>query len=175
MRAAITPPDLHDSIRQEFLMSDRTNNLDTGRLPALTGKIVAAYVAHNKLGPEGLPALIVQVHQALSTAGSPPIGPIEEKQQPAVPVRKSVMPDHIICLEDGRKFKTLRRHLQTVYGMTPQQYRQKWGLPSDYPMVAPAYASRRSELARQIGFGRKPGDGPAVTKLPPRRAKGLKG
>jgi len=154
-------------------MSDNPASSDPGRLSKLAGGIVAAYVAHNKTTAEALPALITQVYQALSTVGPASAEPAE-KPQPAVPVRKSVTPDFIICLEDGKKLKTLKRHLQTAYHMTPQQYRDRWGLPSDYPMVAPNYATRRSEMARQIGLGRKPKQATPVTKLPARRARGAK-
>ena len=122
----------------------------------LATDIVSAYVAHNAIPAGDLPALIKTIHTALDrmTAGVKP-EPVVEPQQPAVPVRKSVTDDYIVCLEDGRKFKSLKRHLQSAYGLSPDQYRAKWGLSRDYPMVAPAYATKRSELARKIGLGRK--------------------
>ncbi len=158
-------------------MSESTAAPEASKLSVLTTQIVSAYVAGNKVASDALPGLIEQVHRALASAASAGAAPVAEKQQPAVPARKSVFADYIICLEDGLKLKMLKRHLQNTYGLTPQQYREKWGLPSDYPMVAPAYASRRSELAKQIGLGRKPaGDGAVkVSKLPARKAKGAKG
>ncbi len=116
-------------------------------------KIVSAYVSNNNLPSGELPDLIMTVHEALKSpdpaASSPP--------EPAVPIKRSVKPDYVICLEDGKKLKMLKRHLRTAYNMSPDEYRQKWGLPSDYPMVAPEYAVRRSELAKKIGLGRKKG------------------
>lgn len=119
----------------------------------LAAQIVSAYVANNEFAAEGLPALIRDVYSALETAGR--AVPEPEKLQPAVPVKRSVFPDYIVCLEDGKKLKMLKRHLQSAYGMTPEQYRERWNLPADYPMVAPNYAERRSTLAREIGLGRK--------------------
>ena len=124
----------------------------------LTAQIVSAHVSNNSVSSEALPDLIRHVHQALSGVGQPAAEP--EKLQPAVPVKRSVFPDYIVCLEDGKKLKMLKRHLQSAYGMTPDQYRERWGLPPDYPMVAPNYAERRSALARQIGLGRKDGGRP---------------
>ncbi len=123
-------------------------------LVQLTADIVSAYVSNNKVGSEELGKLIEEVHSALKRA---PAGktPEPEPLVPAVPIRKSVTPDYIISLEDGRKFKSLKRHLQGTYGMTPDQYRAKWGLPRDYPMVAPNYAKARSDLAKRMGLGRK--------------------
>ena len=122
----------------------------------LTTEIVSAYVAHNAVPTSDLQTLIKTVHAALDRMQSGPAPePVVEAQQPAVPIKKSVTEDFIVCLEDGRKFKSLKRHLQSAYGLSPDQYRAKWGLPRDYPMVAPAYASKRSELARKIGLGRK--------------------
>ena len=130
----------------------------------LTAQIVAAHVSNNSVPAEALPSLIRQVHEALSGAGQPVAEP--EKLQPAVPVKRSVFPDYIVCLEDGKKLKMLKRHLQSAYAMTPDQYRERWGLPADYPMVAPNYAERRSALARQIGLGRKDGGRPAANDEP---------
>jgi predicted transcriptional regulator len=122
----------------------------------LTAQIVSAHVAKNQVAPAGLPALIEQVYAALKTAGhEPPPVPVE-KQVPFVPAKRSIFPDYIICLEDGRKLKTLKRHLRSTFGLSPEQYREKWGLPADYPMVAPNYAEHRSRLAKQLGLGRKP-------------------
>ena len=119
----------------------------------LTAQIVSAHVSNNATGAEALPALIQDVYRTLAGVGKEQVVP--EKQAPAVPVRKSVFPDHIICLEDGKKLKMLKRHLKTSYNMTPEQYREKWQLPPDYPMVAPNYAKHRSSLAKKIGLGTK--------------------
>ncbi len=125
-------------------------------LLSLTAQIVSAHVGKNQVPPAGLPALIEQVYGALRTAGHEPAPPPAEKQQPFVPAKRSIFPDYIICLEDGRKLKTLKRHLRSTFGLSPEQYREKWGLPADYPMVAPNYAEHRSRLAKQLGLGRKP-------------------
>ncbi len=132
-------------------MSDPTN----GDILALTAQIVSAHVSQNHFDANALPSLIQSVYRALSSAGN--VGePVAASPTPAVPIKKSVFPDYIVCLEDGKKLKMLKRHLQTSYGMTPDAYRTKWGLPRDYPMVAPTYAATRSGLAKQIGLGRKP-------------------
>jgi predicted transcriptional regulator len=120
----------------------------------LTAEIVSAHVANNPVLQDALPALIQDVYRALAGVGKEPVQP--DKPQPAVPVKKSVFPDHIVCLEDGKKLKMLKRHIKTAYNMTPDQYRERWGLPSDYPMVAPDYAKHRSTLAKKIGLGTKP-------------------
>lgn len=120
-------------------------------------EIVAAYVSHNAISPTDLPRLISDVHAALKSLSSEEASaPVEEKK-PAVPVRRSVTPDYIVCLEDGKKFKSLKRHLRTHYNLSPEEYREKWGLPSDYPMVAPSYSATRSKLAKDNGLGRKAG------------------
>ncbi len=125
-------------------------------LVELTADLVSAYVSNNPVPVSDLPALVAQVHQSLkSLTGAVEEAPQQEKLAPAVPVRKSVTPDHIVCLEDGKKFKSLKRHLATHHGMTPEEYRAKWNLPADYPMVAPAYAAARSQLAKEMGLGRK--------------------
>src|SRR4051794_13219429 len=122
----------------------------------LAAEIVSAFVSNNSVPAAELPTLIGSVHDALnrvvSGAAQPPA---EEPKAPAVPIKKSVQPDYIVCLEDGKRFKSLKRHLRTVYDLTPDQYRAKWGLPRDYPMVAPNYAAARSELAKQFGLGQK--------------------
>jgi predicted transcriptional regulator len=118
----------------------------------LTAQIVSAHVANNELESGTLPNVIRAVYDTLSNIGEAPAAPVE-KAQPAVPIRKSVFPDYIICLEDGKRLKMLKRHLSTSYNLTPDQYREKWGLEASYPMVAPNYAERRSELAKQIGLG----------------------
>ena len=120
---------------------------------ALSADLVAAYVANNSLHAAELPKLIAAVHTALRALGAPAVSENEVKLTPAVPVRKSVTLDFIICLEDGKKFKSLKRHLQTQFGLTPVEYRQKWNLPTDYPMVAPNYAASRSALAKASGLG----------------------
>lgn len=138
-----------------------------------------AHVSKNQLEMETLSTLIQSVYRSLSTAGNMEVAPAPV-QTPAVPIKKSVFPDHIICLEDGKKLKMLKRHLQASYGLTPDAYRAKWGLPWDYPMVAPSYAATRSSLAKKIGLGRKPTAAaelakPKVAKLPARRARGSRG
>ena len=120
----------------------------------LVAGIVSAYVTHNRITVTDLPGLIASTHAALTGLGKEPASVIEELA-PAVPVRKSITPDFIICLEDGKKFKSLKRHLRTAYDMTPEQYRAKWSLPADYPMVAPAYAEARSNLAKSMGLGQQ--------------------
>ncbi|HEY8289666.1 MAG TPA: MucR family transcriptional regulator [Acetobacteraceae bacterium] len=117
----------------------------------LTAKIVSAHVANNEVAPDALPALIQDVYKTLCSVGKE--SPVPERPQPAVPVRKSVFPDHIVCLEDGKKLKMLKRHLKSAYDMTPDQYRERWGLGAEYPMVAPDYAKQRSSLAKKIGLG----------------------
>ena len=152
-----------DSKPQEFL--------------SLTTEIVASFVGNNAVAMSDLPALIASVFQALRTTGQAEPEQTAETPTPAVPVKKSVQHNFIVCLEDGKKLKMLKRHLATRYNMTPEDYRRRWGLSKDYPMVAPAYAAQRSELARKIGLGRKPA-APAVTepvaaKAPaPRRVAG---
>lgn len=123
-------------------------------LITLTADIVAAHVSNNNVAVGDLATLIHNVHQALSGLGAQAAAP-EVRQEPAVSVRASVKPDYIVCLEDGKKLKMLKRHLMTHYGMTPEEYRQKWGLPADYPMVAPNYAEQRRSLAKSIGLGTK--------------------
>jgi predicted transcriptional regulator len=121
----------------------------------LSADIVSAYVSHNALSVSDLPKLIADVHTALRNLHSPVAAEPAEELKPAVPVRKSVHPDFIICLEDGKKFKSLKRHLRTHYNLSPEDYREKWGLPADYPMVAPNYSATRSRLAKDNGLGRK--------------------
>jgi predicted transcriptional regulator len=125
---------------------------DAQSLPAYTAKIVAAYVGNNAVAVRDLAALIQRVHQALATVGAP-VEVVVERPQPAVPIKKSVTPDYIVCLEDGKKLKMLKRHLKTAFNMTPEEYRERWDLAADYPMVAPNYARQRSSLAKQIGLG----------------------
>ena len=138
-------------------MNDDTGAFATveADLIELSTEIVSAYVSHNAVSPGDLPKLIAEVHGALRAlqANETP-APVEELK-PAVPVRKSVANDYIICLEDGKKFKSLKRHLRTHYNLSPEEYREKWGLPADYPMVAPSYSATRSKLAKDNGLGRK--------------------
>jgi predicted transcriptional regulator len=133
-------------------MSD--NNGLTETLIALTADIVSAHVSNNSVAVSDLPVLIQNVHNALSSLGDDLVEP-EVKQEPAVSIRASIKPDYIVCLEDGKKLKMLKRHLMTHYQMTPEQYRAKWNLPADYPMVAPNYAEQRRSLAKKIGLGTK--------------------
>ncbi|MDQ6435615.1 MucR family transcriptional regulator [Mesorhizobium sp. LHD-90] len=133
-----------------------TNAMDRDSIVALTAELVSAYVSNNAVPQASLPDLIASVHRSLIDVGGEPSKPEPEPAKPAVPIKKSIFPDYLICLEDGKKFKSLKRHLGAHYGLSPDQYRQKWGLPPDYPMVAPNYAARRSELAKGIGLGRKP-------------------
>lgn len=120
----------------------------------LTAQIVSAHVSNNSVSPDALPSLIQEVYKTLAGVGKESNEP--ERPQPAVPVKRSVCADYIVCLEDGKKLKMLKRHLKTAYNMTPEQYRERWNLPPDYPMVAPNYARHRSSLAKKIGLGTKP-------------------
>jgi predicted transcriptional regulator len=122
---------------------------------AIAADIVSAYVSHNPLPPADLPALIREVHSALQQVAGGVAAAAAEAQRPATSVRKSLNPDYIVCLEDGKRFKSLKRHLRSQYGMTPEQYREKWSLPADYPMVAPNYAKARSALAKELGLGQQ--------------------
>lgn len=124
-------------------------------LVELSTDIVSAYVSHNSVNVSDLPKLIADVHGALRALKANEVQAPVEELKPAVPIRKSVSPDYIICLEDGKKFKSLKRHLRTHYNLTPEEYREKWGLPADYPMVAPNYSATRSRLAKDNGLGRK--------------------
>ena len=135
---------------REIIMPE--SDIETSPLESVS-KIVSAYVSKNSVPSGELPQLIWTVHEALMSPDQAALSPPE----PAVPIKKSIGPDYIICLEDGKKMKMLKRHLRTAYDMSPDQYRQKWGLSSDYPMVAPEYAAKRSELAKKIGLGRKAG------------------
>jgi len=130
---------------------------------SLAVQIVSAHVQHNKMQSEELPAFIQQIFRTLQSVGTEPTA--QDKPAPAVPVKKSVFDDHVICLDCGKKLKMLKRHLMTDHNMTPEQYRERWTLGREYPMVAPDYASKRSALAKKIGLGRKSG-----TKMPPRAA-----
>ncbi|MDQ0512755.1 MucR family transcriptional regulator [Ancylobacter amanitiformis] len=133
-------------------MSDTT---DAATYIELAADIVSAYVSNNVVLASDLPALLTEVHIALQRVTTGEVELTPEPLKPAVPVKKSVAPDFIICLEDGKKFKSLKRHLRTQYNLTPEQYREKWGLPADYPMVAPNYAAARSALAKEMGLGQQ--------------------
>ncbi len=128
------------------------NGTSNEELLSLTTEIVAAHVANNSVALSDLPQLIEQVFKTLSNVGTEPAA-VQERPQPAVPIKKSVTADYIVCLEDGKKLKMLKRHLKTAYDMTPEEYRERWSLPADYPMVAPNYAKQRSKLAKEIGLG----------------------
>ena len=132
----------------------------------LTTDIVAAYVSNNPIPVSEVPAMIKSVHSTLGGLGGSSQGEMQTSQKPSVPIKRSVNPDYIVCLEDGKQFKSLKRHLRSSYGLTPQQYREKWGLPPDYPMVAPNYAAARSALAKKSGLGQN-----RKTPLPPTAAK----
>lgn len=133
-------------------MDDRASNME---LVELASDIVSAYVSNNTVVAADVPVLIDQTFDALCKASSKVTQPAKEELKPSVPVKKSITPDYIICLEDGKKFKSLKRHLRTHYDLTPEEYREKWGLPQDYPMVAPNYAAARSALAKKMGLGQR--------------------
>jgi len=129
--------------------------IEKNELVELTADVVSAYVSNNSVVANDLPTVINDVYEALSKASAKAALPVKEELKPAVSIKKSVMPDYIICLEDGKKFKSLKRHLRTHYDLTPEEYREKWGLPHDYPMVAPNYAAARSALAKKMGLGQR--------------------
>jgi len=134
-----------------------TEDVKHSELLSLTSTIVAAHVSNNSVTPGDLPALIRDVYGTLAGVTTP--APVErevDRPTPAVPVKKSITPDYLVCLEDGKKMKMLKRHLKTAYDMTPEEYREKWNLPADYPMVAPNYAKQRSKLAKEMGLGTRP-------------------
>ncbi len=131
-----------------------SENPNANELLELTTEIVSAHVGNNSIALGDLPQLIQDVYKTLAIVGTTPAVP--ERPKPAVPIKKSVSPDFVVCLEDGKKLKMLKRHLKTAYNMTPDEYRERWGLPPEYPMVAPNYAKHRSALAKKIGLGTKP-------------------
>ncbi|MBS9719296.1 MucR family transcriptional regulator [Tianweitania sp. BSSL-BM11] len=152
-------------------MANDVEELDNSSLAELTADIVSAYVSKNAVRSNDLPLLISDVHAALAglrteTKAAEPV----EAPKPAVPIKKSITPDYLISLENGQKFRSLKRHLMTSYGMTPDDYRTKWGLPADYPMVAPNYAAQRSELAKSLGLGRKASEDAPETRDEPEPA-----
>ena len=134
-----------------------TDKIENAELMELTAEIVASYVSNNTVASADLPTVIQDVYRTMTTLGSQTAQP--ERPKPVVSVKKSITPDYIVCLEDGKKLKMLKRHLKTAYNMTPEDYRERWGLPADYPMVAPNYAKHRSSLAKKIGLGTKPRSG----------------
>ena len=133
-----------------------SDNNGSNELLVLTTEIVSSHVANNSVSLGDLPQLIQQVYATLAGIGGAPASVTGQRPQPAVSIKKSVTPDYIVCLEDGRKLKMLKRHLKTAYNMSPEEYRERWQLPADYPMVAPNYAKQRSSLAKKIGLGTKP-------------------
>jgi predicted transcriptional regulator len=141
-------------------MNENENELN---LIALTADIVSAYVSHNTIVAENIPNFISSVHAALNASGSQSSVKPKEELVPAISIKKSVTPEYLICLEDGKKFKSLKRHLRTHYDLSPEQYREKWGLAFDYPMVAPMYAAARSQLAKTMGLGQRRQPEPAIT------------
>jgi predicted transcriptional regulator len=143
---------LQGAHNKEYEMAGNVEHADVIELAA---EIVSAYVSNNSVPATDLPGLINEVYNALTRVGGAPVEVSSEPLKPAVSVKKSVSNDFIICLEDGKKFKSLKRHLRTQYNMSPEQYREKWGLPADYPMVAPNYAAARSRLAKEMGLGQQ--------------------
>jgi predicted transcriptional regulator len=139
----------HEGFEKERMMEGS----GSAELVNITATIVAAYVSNNSISSSELPTLIADTHAALSRAAGRAATAEREESKPKIAVKKSVMPDHIVCLEDGKKFKSLKRHLRTHYNLSPEEYREKWGLPHDYPMVAPNYARARSDLAKKMGLG----------------------
>jgi predicted transcriptional regulator len=136
-------------------MADENATTNNQLYKELTAEIVSAYVGHNAIGRDDLPKLIVDVHASLRTLNNNPSMPEKQELTPAVPIKKSVTLERIICLEDGKKFKSIKRHLSSAHGLTPDQYRERWNLPSDYPLVALGYSETRSKLAKSHGLGRK--------------------
>jgi len=138
-------------------IDNEAHSIDNDFYLEMTAEVVAAYVGNNPVSSADLPLLIGDVYAALLKAGGKETDGVLSRTKPAVPVKKSLTDDYIICLEDGKKFKSLKRHLRSHYDLSPDEYREKWGLSHDYPMVAPNYAKARSQLARDMGLGRKPG------------------
>ena len=142
-------------IIEDFAWGNAMNDKSSSNYIELTADIVSAYVSNNAVAAGDISSLISQVHAALLRVSNGQSEVVSETLKPAIAVKKSITPDHLICLEDGKKFKSLKRHLRTQYNMTPEHYREKWGLPADYPMVAPNYAEARSQLAKQMGLGQQ--------------------
>jgi predicted transcriptional regulator len=149
---------MQNRVNNNQRLNPMENNLNDSNetLITLTSDIVAAHVSNNSVAVDDIATLISNVYGALAGLGQV-AAPVEVAPEPAVSIRASIKPDHIVCLEDGKKLKMLKRHLMTHYNLTPEQYRARWNLPADYPMVAPNYAEKRRELAKSIGLGRKPG------------------
>ncbi len=143
----------------EMAQDANTGLAKSGEILKLASDIVAAYVSNNPISASDVPEMIKTVHGTLGTLASASPRDAPTAQKPAVPVKRSITPDFIICLEDGKKLKMLKRYLRSTYRMTPEEYRSKWGLPVDYPMVAPNYAAQRSEFAKKIGLGHSPSSG----------------
>jgi predicted transcriptional regulator len=139
--------------------TENTEQVPAEEILRMTAEVVSAYLSNNLLPASQISEVIQTVHTSLNSLGAGRTDSAVEPPKPAVPVKKSVTADYIICLEDGKKLKMLKRHLRSTYNMTPDEYRTKWGLPSDYPMVAPSYAQQRSEFAKKIGLGRNSGRG----------------
>ncbi len=144
--------------KREFTMDDKADIIE------MAAEIVASYVENNTVSAADLPGLIQSVHRALTSISAGAEAVEAAPKEPAVPVRRSITPDHLVCLEDGRKFKSLKRHLRTKYNLSPEDYRAKWGLAKDYPMVAPNYAKARSDLAKQMGLGQGGRQAPKAVK-----------
>ena len=140
------------------MAEENDQTVDSNDLLRMSVDIVSAYVSNNSIAATQVPEVINTVYGALNSINGQTVAESAESQKPAVSIRRSVNPDHIVCLEDGKKLKMLKRHLRAAYGMSPDEYRTKWGLPADYPMVAPNYAQQRSAFAKQIGLGRKKGE-----------------
>ncbi len=138
----------------------------------LSAEIVSAHVSKNAVAPDALPALIRSVHAALAGVDQPAVAALPDKPQPAVPIKRSVFPDYVVCLEDGAKVKMLKRYLRVRFDLTPDGYRERWGLPRNYPMVAPNYAARRSAIAKELGLGRKPASAAEPEPAPPAKKRG---
>jgi predicted transcriptional regulator len=136
------------------MADNELNETSEAELLRLSTDIVAAYLAQNSVQAVAIPEIIRTVHESLKTLGQAPAARPAERQKPAVPISRSIQDDYIVCLEDGKQLKMLKRYLRSRYNLSPEEYRRKWGLPPDYPMVAPAYAARRSDFAKQIGLGR---------------------
>jgi predicted transcriptional regulator len=148
--------------------AEQNEDVSHSDLLSLVGQIVSAYVSNNQVQADHLPGLIQQIYKSLDVPAEPkPV--VAERPQPAVPIKRSVHPDYIVCLEDGAQLKMLKRYLQTRYNMTPEQYRERWGLGPDYPMVAPSYAEKRSTLAKAAGLGRKQTDASPKRGRPSKR------
>ncbi len=137
-------------------LAEAQETRDDSTLLKMTAEVVASYVGNNPISHEQLPELITAVHRSFQNVDGGPAAEPEEPKKPAVSIRKSITPEYLICLEDGKKLKMLKRHLRTTYNMTPEEYRAKWNLAPDYPMVAPNYAAQRSQFAKKIGLGRRP-------------------